>query len=399
MKSFFGSSSVLTQSINIATYASKTDFFEFQRFFSKLKLNITHFQLRNLLCGSNNPRTGVFYPLCYYHDHNLDPITDQEPDEYNCFFKINRLMPDNLATARSGAMKLDCIIDSKNLSYNSYSRISTITCSNKYLVCGTFEGNYILSDISVHREPRVLGEYSLTKSSNGIINNILILDDQQVEFALNDSSLIFVDVTTNSTRKCTSPFPINCMAENPSNRNEILVTGDCVDSFIIDKRASGFQSNSVALKGHQDFGFGCDWSPRDENMIITGNQDCCVKVWDRRNPHQSLCTWESALGSMSSHSGPVRNVKFSHGGEYISWAESLDHVGMVSVSDLMDSPERMQPRVQSIDFIGKCTGLAFAPSDDDGEYLNIGVSDCPLGGIMSYKLESKTKLLDFDFLF
>ena len=72
---------------------------------------------------------------------------------------------------------------------------------------------------------------------------------------------------------------------------------------------------------------------------------------------------------------------------------------MVSVTDLMDSPERMQPRVQSIDFIGKCTGLAFAPSDDDGEYLNIGVSDCPLGGIMSYKLESKTKLLDFDFLF
>lgn len=390
---------ILTQSINVTAYGSATDFFEFHRFYSKLKLNVTHFQLRNLLCGSRNIRTGVFYPLVYYHDHNLDPVSEPDPDDNNCFFKVNRLMYDNMLTEKAGSMKLDCIIDSKNLNHNSYSRISTIACSDSLLACGTFEGNYILSDISKHNEPRTIGEYSITKSSNGIINNLIVLDDGHLLLALNDSSVVFVDTNTQSKSKIASPFPINCMTENPFQPNELLATGDCVDSLVIDKRSGLFHKDNISLKGHMDFGFGCDWSPSDENMLLTGNQDCCVKVWDKRNTKQSVYTWLSALGSSSTHGGPVRNVKFSHHGEYISWAESLDHVGILPVSDLTGPSGNTHLRVQNIDFIGKCTGLAFAPADDDSEILNIGISDCPLGGIMTHKLHGKSKMLDFDFQF
>lgn len=348
------------------------------------------------MCGSRNPRTGVFYPLFYYHDHNLEPISAQEYDEYNCFFKINRLLPDYLAASPAGAMKLDCIIDSKTLVFNSHSRISTIASSERFLASGTFEGNYILSDISDHCNPSLVRECPLTRSSNGIINHILILD-KHLQFALNDSSLVFEDIETRAKSIMETPFAINCMAQNPRHNEEFVVSGDCVSSYIIDKRTNDFRTTMLA--GHQDYGFGCDWSPRDEHCILTGNQDCCVKMWDRRRPNHSLYTWESSLGSASLHSGPVRNVKFSHSGQYVSWAESLDHVGIVAVSDILNSCNQVQPRVQSIDFIGKCTGLVFAPTDGDGEFLSIGVSDCPLGGIISYKLDGTSKLLDFDFEF
>lgn len=109
--------------------------------------------------------------------------------------------------------------------------------------------------------------------------------------------------------------------------------------------------------------------------------------------------WNSALGTLSAQGAPVRNCKFSRNGEYLSWAESLDHVGIIQMADLSNSDNYLL-RVQSIDFLGKCTGLNFAPMEYGyGEDLIIGVNDCPLGGILNYKLESKCKSLDFDFYF
>lgn len=96
----------------------------------------------------------------------------------------------------------------------------------------------------------------------------------------------------------------------------------------------------------------------------------------------------------------MRNCKFSYYGSHIVWAESLDHVGILQVSDLKKDNENVHSRVQSIDFIGKCIGLNMCPVDSGhGEELIIGINDCPLGGVLKYLLEATDKPLDFDFTF
>lgn len=354
----------------------------------------------------------MFYPSSYFHDHNLEVVSQETyvapTDEYHSFFKIIRLMPDDLATS-SLSMKLDCLLDSRNLKFNSNSRISSSACSSKFLANGTFEGGYILQNIEDPDQPHLVGEFSLTDSTDGITNHITISsDDRELIVASNDSNLRIVDLASGKKSEVQLPFAINCLAVNPRNPNEYFVAADDVANYVLDRRMLSSQQfdQFSRFNGHQDYGFGCDWSPADENLLLSGNQDGTVKLWDRRNPSESVFSWSSALGSASfdidglTQGGPVRNCKFSYHGKHIVWAESLDHVGIMKVSDLSTDCDLVHSRVQSIDFFGKCIGLNVCPQDSGyGEQLVIGVNDCPLGGILSYQLEAIDKPLDFDFAF
>ncbi|RLV95384.1 hypothetical protein JA1_000912 [Spathaspora sp. JA1] len=390
--------------LNIKGYQIKTEFFKFHRFFSKLKLHITHLQLRNLVCCGTNIGQGIYYPSSYFHDSHMQTISVNDGDQdYHSFFKINRIMPDKRASGKSHSMKVDCLIDSRNLVKNSNSRISTLACTNNYLASGTFEGSYILSDVSNPEEVRNIGEYHLSSNIDGITNQIIINEpDQELIVSSNDKSMRLIDLNKHKiTQLYSLPFPLNCSALNPNNSNELFVTGDNINSYIVDKRIKFSYNNNLGFKSHDDFGFGCDWSSQNENLLLTGNQDSCVKLWDKRFNEKPLYSWSGTLGfSEARYGAPVRNCKFSHNGDYIAWAESLDHVGIIQVNDLLQTDSEIQSRIQSIDFLGKCCGLNFAPIEQDrGEQLIIGVIDCPLGGILSYKLESKDKSLDFDYYF
>lgn len=403
------------QNVNLLSYHTKTDFFKFKNFFSKLKNHITHFQLQNLVICGENLQNGIFYPSSYYHDNNLNvvslenAISHQSLDTFHSFFKINRLMPDDEILS-SQEMKLDCLIDSRKLPLNANSRIASCACSNRLLVNGTFEGGYILLDISDPKDTRFLGEYTLTGSADGITNHICISkDDTELLIASNDKYLRIIDNETGTKKSsCRLPLAINCLASNPRNQAEFIMTGDDSRAFIMDKRTLRHDSFEpcILFTGHKDYGFGCDWSPLDENLLLTGNQDGTVRLWDRRYPQENLYCWSSSLGSQASvvlddfSGGPVRNCKFSYYGSHVIWAESLDHVGVVQVSDLKKENEEVHSRVQSIDFIGKCIGLNVCPVDSGkGEELIIGINDCPLGGVLRYLLEATDKPLDFDLMF
>lgn len=299
-------------------------------------------------------------------------------------------------------MKLDCIIDSRTLSKNSNSRISTLSCSDNYLVSGTFEGNYILTDIYDPDNIKHLGEYNLTNDYDGITNSIVI-DDQQLIISSNDKAIRYIDLNnTNINSQVRLPFAANCLALNKFNPNQVFISADDLVSIIYDKRMKFNLLTVQQFKGQEDHSFSCDWSPTNENWLLSGNQDGNVRIWDKRNSEVPLYCWNGSLGTNSvDKSGPVRNSKFSNKGEFICWAESLDHIGLVNVKDLPASTNSNGINwVQSIDFIGKCTGLSFCESENGyGEQLLIGVNDCPLGGILSYGLESRDKCLDFDFYF
>lgn len=364
-----------------------------------------------VVCGENLAN-GVFYPTSFYHDHNLEVVTTETQnslaEDYHSFFKIIRLMPDERALS-TDSMKLDCLLDSRALRFNSNSRISSSACSSKFLANGTFEGGYILQNIEDPDLTQLVGEFPLTDSTDGITNHISISkDDSELIIASNDSHLRIVDLTTGRKAETQLPFAVNCLAINPNNPNEYFVAADNVNNYILDRRElnSRHVGQSAKFTGHTDFGFGCDWCPADENLLLSGNQDGTVRLWDRRMPAENLFGWNSALGSdafsieATTCGGPVRNCKFSYHGKHIVWAESLDHVGVIKISDLDPNCDLVHSRVQSIDFIGKCIGLNVCPQDSGhGEQLIIGVNDCPLGGILNYQLEAADKPLDFDFTF
>ena len=350
-------------------------FYTFERYYPKLRIDITHFQLRNLVCCNSY---ASFYPS----------------NDNDCF-TINRMMIDADNPARSGAVKLDCLVELKLLAKNAFSRVLTLACNDNWLVCGTFEGGYILFDISDPDSSKVVGEYTLTDKPDGITNHVIV-DDTCLRVLGNDRLLRTVDLTKNKTTLRTQlALAVNCAAPLATNHDLLYVVVDLIDSYIIDLRTN---EETLRFSGHHDYGFSCDWLKTNENLLISGNQDTTMCMWDRRSPSKPLHRWSGALGELLSlNAGPVRNCKFLTAGEYVCWAESLDHVGIVRIDEL---EQGTIDRAQLIDYIGKCVGLNFTESDNGhGERLTIGINDCQLGGIIEYKLESLHKCLDYDFAF
>lgn len=359
-----------------------------------------------VVCGEKL-ENGIFYPSRCYHDDNLNQLHDYDRGgaQHN-FFKLCRLMVDSTCVSRK-TMKLDCIHDSRSLKSNANSRISSAACSSKFLANGTFEGGVILHDIENPDNVKMLGEFLLSQNSDGITNCLgFSKNSSELYIASNDLTTRVLDLEkAKVTFKSDTPFAINALALNPHNSALTLLVGDGVDAFIADYRClqSSLQS-SLSLQGHKDFGFCCDWSPTNERLLITGNQDGTMRIWDNRMTAESLNCWNSALGSATYDKnamflgGPVRNCSFSHYGDYIVWAETLDHVGIAKASELSAKTPEKNLNVQSIDFIGKCIGINVCPTDGRNEQLIIGVNDHPLGGILSYNLET-TALPQFDFLF
>lgn len=317
-------------------------------------------------------------------------------------------MADPTTVARK-AMKLNCIQDSRTLKSNSNSRISSAACSNRYLANGTFEGGVVLHDIEDPENTQLVGEYTLTGSEDGITNCLTFSKDESRLFvASNDVTTRIMDLEkTKIVFKSKTPFAVNSLSVNPHNHNLALLVGDSVNALIMDYRC--IPKNSLkacnVLQGHKDYGFACDWNQADDHIMISGNQDGTLRLWDTRKTNEAVYCWNSAVGSQihqmnpSALGGPVRNCKFSHHGDYVIWAETLDHVGIVPVCDLLANKSLKHLNLQSIDFIGKCIGLNVRATDSSEEQLVIGVNDHPLSGILTYKLERPLKLPHFDLTF
>lgn len=120
------------------------------------------------------------------------------------------------------------------------------------------------------------------------------------------------------------------------------------------------------LKGHLDYSFASAWHP-DGNILATGNQDTTCRLWDIRNPSQSLAVLKGRMGA-------IRTVKFSSDGRFLAMAEPADFVHIIDV-------QSGYVKGQEIDIFGEIAGLSFSP---DTETLFIGVADRNYGSLLEF---------------
>jgi WD40 repeat protein len=51
---------------------------------------------------------------------------------------------------------------------------------------------------------------------------------------------------------------------------------------IVDLRVSNSKKSQILIKAHEKDVNVCDWNTISANLIVTGSDDCTVKVWDLR---------------------------------------------------------------------------------------------------------------------
>ncbi|CDK26842.1 unnamed protein product [Kuraishia capsulata CBS 1993] len=381
----------------------RSNLFTFKRFASQCTPKLLHFQLRNLIAAydkntvfysnSSSPSFGIskFDTLTGTESPLIGPMTDDPFD-----FKI-----------------------------------STISTNSSLLAAGSFTG----SIINYSHQTSTYEQYTLTTDPNGIINYIFVPANEsnhkeEIIVASNDRRLWYFNHARGQiVRKEVLDFAVNCIAENPSNSNEVLIVGDTPETIIVDRRDRR-RPPAVEMHGHRDFSFACDWS--SENVFATGNQDGTIRIYDKRKISSDPWFSKPLTVLCGGLQGAVRNIRFDPTGKYLAFAESIDNVYVVDTDNMKKwgMPESSyqapkysrRPRLsgdgfgsssfrtggfakdpeqtvdyQSISMFGKVTGLVFTPSDNGyGQVLTIGVSDKSVGGILQYELKSCEKTLSLD---
>lgn len=74
-------------------------------------------------------------------------------------------------------------------------------------------------------------------------------------------------------------------------------------------RVGDYKKSQILIKAHDKDVNVCDWSANNPNLIVTGSDDCLVKVWDLRKQQQSKSKSEELL-SFNWHTQPITSIKF-----------------------------------------------------------------------------------------
>ncbi|CAG9318775.1 unnamed protein product [Blepharisma stoltei] len=328
-----------------------------------------------------------------------DPLTliDCTKNENCCFFEFNANHPQARCMYRHFQLR-DCLlaISSNNVLhlkspnelrlYNPISRDSKRVLYSKsplvsfhslqdYVVSGGLEGELFLSDI----EGNLLKDIIVADTDSTKITNCCKLFDNRGKINImscnNDKKIRILDPDyMEPIFMYELPAPVNGGAISP-DRKLIATVVDEEQDYIID-----YESGKVRyiLKGHQDFGFGVQWHPKNEFYLATGNQDKSVMIWDIRmgpelSPVYTLC------GKV----GSILNLKFSENGEFLAFAESADFVRICDT--------RNYEETQVIDVFGEISGITFSP-EENCPYFFIGMADESFSSLMEFR---KYEIIDF----
>lgn len=304
-------------------------------------IHLAHFQLRSVFACTS--RSQLFYPTRR---------------------GICRLNP----TSREGAVALD--LGRFQASNNS---ITTLDANCGVLVAGTFLGDYVAKSLHSSDKDRHT-EGSITTGPMALTNHVQVHPTRYshrpvATFSSNDYVLRAMDIETGKfITSVRYEYPFNCTAISPDFRLRLHVGDESAAGVCCAETGK----LAVALGGHRDYGFACDWS-QDGIHVATGSQDKRIKIWDARKWTDSSGNG-TPLASIWCEMAGARNLRFSppgSGAPVLVAAEEADYVTIIDLKTL--------DRKQTIDVFGELGGVTFA---DGGDELNILVSDSTRGGVI-----------------
>ena len=86
----------------------------------------------------------------------------------------------------------------------------------------------------------------------------------------------------------------------------------------------------MLIKAHDKDVNVCDWSRSTTNLIVTGSDDCTVKVWDLRK--QKMKNKSEELICFKWHTEPITSIKFQPNEESMIAVASEDN--SISIWDM-----------------------------------------------------------------
>ncbi|KAL8852915.1 MAG: hypothetical protein Q9221_002291 [Calogaya cf. arnoldii] len=340
--------------------STREKYFHFSRMNLQHQICIPHFQLRHIVSASS--KNAMFFPTRTVDQHGWttgSQITNFNPEVENDSYVVDSAHVD------------------RNIDAPEMQKILALSAKNDVLVAGGVGGEYAYKSLSsVLSAPFTSG--MVNRSDPSSINHVHTYLSRhsglpQAVFSLNESRIHTLDLTTNKfvSRHDHVKF-VNCSATSPDTRLRVCVR-DSVHALIIEADTG---KRIGKLKGHQDFGFACDWAA-DGRYFATGAQDGLIQIYDMRN-------WRRPIQTLLAEIGGVRSLAFSPAGSsgkpVLLMAESADFVHIVDASDGMFAKK------QTVDFFGEIAGVTF---DESGDRFWAGVADPDFGGLMEFEREKK----------
>lgn len=101
----------------------------------------------------------------------------------------------------------------------------------------------------------------------------------------------------------------------PQNPN--LIATMCADgtAMIFDRtkhplQPTGTVNPQIELQGHTKEGYGLAWNPNKQGQLVTGSEDCTVKLWDIKEDYTKSSKVIKAARTFKHHSAVVNDVEF-----------------------------------------------------------------------------------------
>jgi len=322
---------------------SHDNHFRFRQMNLRCKPQLTHFQLRDMMCASS--KNAVFYAgqgevLC------LNP----ETNTVESIMQLDQHYPE----------------------FEGYpmTEVGTLTATHDLLIVGGFAGQYAMKSLLTGNDNDYVKGRITRVVVDGSTNHIHTFLARRsglpaAVFCSNDQHVRILDCSTNTLiAEHNIGWAINCSATSPDGRLRLLV-GDQTDPWIVAVETGKCE---VTLPNHHDFGFACDWAP-DGLHVATGNQDGIVQIFDCRK-------WTHPLEVLRTELGGVRTMKFSplgSGKRVLAMAEPADFVSVVDAETFRSK--------QRFEFLGEIGGLSFTP---EGEKMFVANTDQDFGGILEF---------------
>ncbi|XP_010544221.1 PREDICTED: uncharacterized WD repeat-containing protein C2A9.03 [Tarenaya hassleriana] len=331
------------------------NFYDFQFNTRLVKSTIVHFQLRNLVWATS--KHDVYLTQNYSVTH-WSSLLRRGKEVLN----VSRPITPTLRHPGLLSQPLSRV------------QISSMAVKENLIVLGGFDGEFICKHVN---QPGVVFCTRLSTSENAITNAVDVYRSPSGSLnlmAANNDCKIRVFDAQNCARinDFTFRWSVNNISTNPDEKL-LAVLGDSPECLIVDSQSGKV---SASLRGHQDYSFASAWHPNGL-VLATGNQDTTCRLWDIRNPTQSLAVLKGNMGA-------IRALRFNSDGRFLAMAEAADFV------HIFDTESGFR-NCQEIDLFGEIAGITFSP---DTEALYVGVADVTYGSLMEYRRKHHNQYLD-----